>query len=212
MCDKISTIDYSPSWSRAEAKYIEPSEVVRQQTQMQKKGDVLQYNNNKFKLTKTQKYAQLAKGINTYRRKSFATQSETYTNPTFNNPICGSTKTCFTTDKSDVPGPITMLCYDSSLQNSSSITNTTFSAINTPRVFEKNSLFQLPRITDINYLYDESKQLNIVSFDVNYEDSNEKLIYLYVFEIDGNTRIINIYGKKKNNYSSFQYKNLLYNH
>ena len=186
MCDRISTTEHLASWSRPEAKYIEQSEFVRQQTQMQKKGDVLQYNNNNFKLTKTQKYAQLVKGINSYRRKSFATQSETYTNPDFNNPICGPKISCFTTDKSDVPGTITTLCYDSSLPNT----------INTPRVFEIYSLFQLPTITSINYSYDESKQLNIVSFDVYYEDSNEKFIFLYVVENDGNTRRINIYGKK----------------
>lgn len=186
MCDRISTTNYSPPWSRTEAKYIEPSESVRQEIQMQKKGDVLQYNNNNFKLTKTQKYAQLVNGINSYRRKSFATQSETYTNPNFNNPICGPKKSCFTTDKSDVPGTITTLCYDSSLPNT----------LNTPRVFEIYSLFQLPTITNINYSYDESKQLNIVSFEVNYEDINEKLIFLYVVENDGNSRRINIYGKK----------------
>lgn len=187
MCDKISTTDYSPPWSRTEAKYIEPSEAVRQQLQMQKKGDVLQYNNNNFKLTKTQKYAQLVKGINSYRRKSFATQSETYTNPNFNNPICSPKKLCFTTDKSDVPGPIIPLCYDSSLPNT----------INVQRVFEIDSFFQQPTITSVAYLYDESKEQNIVSFDVNYDDIDEKQIFLYVDENDGNTRKINIYGKKK---------------
>jgi len=186
MCDRISTTDYSPPWSRTEAKYIEPSESVRQQLQMQKKGDVLQYNNNNFKLTKTQKYAQLVKGINSYRRKSFATQSETYTNPNFTNPICGPKKSCFTTDKSDVPGPIISLCYDSTLPNT----------INVQRVFEIDSLFQPPTITSINYLYDETKEQNVVSFDLNYEDTNEKQIFLYVNENDGNTRKINIYGKK----------------
>ena len=185
MCDKLSTADYSPPWSRIEPKYIEPSESIRQQTQMQKKGDVLQYNNNKFKLTKTQTYAQIAKGINLYRRKSFVTQTETYTNPNFNNTICGTTKSCFTTDKSDVPGPIIPLCYDSSLPNTLSIT----------RLFEIKSLFQSPTLTNINYLYDEINEQNIVSFDVNYDDSDEKDIFLYVEENDGSTRKINIYGR-----------------
>jgi hypothetical protein len=185
MCDKLSTADYSPPWSRIEAKYIEPSESIRQQTQLQKKGDVLQYNNNKFKLTKTQKYAQLARGINLFRRKSFVTQTETYTNPNFNNTICGTSKSCFTTDKSDVPGPIIPLCYDSSLPNTIAI----------PRLFEINSLFQAPTLTNINYLYDDSTQQNIVSFDVNYDDIDEKNIFLYVKENDGNTRKINIYEK-----------------
>ena len=45
------------------------------------KGNILQYKANSAQLTKSQKYAQLAKCLGPSRTKIFATQSETYTNP-----------------------------------------------------------------------------------------------------------------------------------
>ena len=45
------------------------------------KGNILQYKGNSSRLTKSQKYTQIAKGYGPSRTKSFATQSQTYTNP-----------------------------------------------------------------------------------------------------------------------------------
>jgi uncharacterized coiled-coil DUF342 family protein len=45
------------------------------------KGNILQYKANSAMLTKSQKYSQLARGMGPSRKKVFATQSETYTNP-----------------------------------------------------------------------------------------------------------------------------------
>lgn len=45
------------------------------------KGNVLQYKGNSSRLTKSQKYTQLAKGNGPNRKKVFASQSQTYTNP-----------------------------------------------------------------------------------------------------------------------------------
>ena len=45
------------------------------------KGNVLQYKGNSSRLTKKQKYTQLAKGFGPNRTKVFATQTQTYTNP-----------------------------------------------------------------------------------------------------------------------------------
>jgi len=45
------------------------------------KGNVLQYKKNSSNLTQKQQYAQIAKGMWTNRTKSWATQSDTYTNP-----------------------------------------------------------------------------------------------------------------------------------
>ena len=45
------------------------------------KGNILQYKGNSSRLTKSQKYTQLAKGFGPNRKKVFATQSQTYTNP-----------------------------------------------------------------------------------------------------------------------------------
>ena len=45
------------------------------------KGNILQYKGNSSRLTKSQKYTQLAKGFGPARKKAYATQSQTYTNP-----------------------------------------------------------------------------------------------------------------------------------
>ena len=45
------------------------------------KGNILQYKGNSSRLTKSQKYTQLAKGGGPNRKKVFATQSQTYSNP-----------------------------------------------------------------------------------------------------------------------------------
>ena len=45
------------------------------------KGNILQYKGNSSRLTKSQKYTQLAKGFGPSRKKVYATQSQTYTNP-----------------------------------------------------------------------------------------------------------------------------------
>jgi hypothetical protein len=49
--------------------------------QMINKGNVLQYKKNSSSLTKKQRYSQIAKGMWTNRTKTWATQSDTYTNP-----------------------------------------------------------------------------------------------------------------------------------
>ena len=48
---------------------------------LQYKGNILQYKGNSSRLTKTQKYSQLANGFGPNRRKVYATQTQTYTNP-----------------------------------------------------------------------------------------------------------------------------------
>jgi hypothetical protein len=45
------------------------------------KGNILQYKGNSSRLTKSQQYTQLAKGFGPNRKKVYATQSQTYTNP-----------------------------------------------------------------------------------------------------------------------------------
>ena len=50
-----------------------------------RKGNILQYKKNSSDLTKNQRYAQIAKGLWTNRTRSWATQSETYTNPNMNS-------------------------------------------------------------------------------------------------------------------------------
>jgi hypothetical protein len=49
------------------------------------KGNILQYKKNTSNLTKSQKYSQICKGMWTNRTKSYATQTQTYTNPNTSN-------------------------------------------------------------------------------------------------------------------------------
>ena len=55
--------------------------IVFRRTALIKKGNVLQYKKNSSRLTKNQRYSQIAKGMWTNRAKTWATQSATYTNP-----------------------------------------------------------------------------------------------------------------------------------
>jgi hypothetical protein len=143
---------------------------------IQYKGNILQYKKNSSNLTKSQRYSQIAKGMWTNRTKTWATQSQTYSNPnttsllrvgtisypsnnltpgqplnpagpyaeppstTFNcpnetykdggnlvcnvsvNPCTGevtqvsTVPNCAPTSDSDVPGPITFLCWNNRQQ------------------------------------------------------------------------------------------------
>ena len=49
------------------------------------KGNILQYKGNSARLNKSQRYSQLARCVGPNRKKCFATQSETYTNPNTTN-------------------------------------------------------------------------------------------------------------------------------
>ena len=63
---------YNPNTDYARAEY---------DRQMLLKGNILQYKKNSSNLTKKQRYTQIAKGMWTNRTKTWATQSDTYTNP-----------------------------------------------------------------------------------------------------------------------------------
>ena len=90
LTDNMScSIYYNPTptrvWSRVQnpCVYEEDGSDFKnaELTQMLLKGNVLQYKKNSSSLTKQQRYAQISKGLWTNRTKSWATQSETYTNP-----------------------------------------------------------------------------------------------------------------------------------
>jgi len=143
-------------------KYV-PLSRVAYEISMINKGNVLQYKSNSANITKSQKYSLIAKGA-WNRKKSWATQTQSYTNPNTNSfkrvnyervinvkpdtnelspQLCSnnsipdggnlnarlivnqctgsvikrfSNVNCFPTSSSDVPGPITNLCYNDNLQ------------------------------------------------------------------------------------------------
>ena len=103
----MSSYNYNPNpprvWSRVQNQctYVQPGSTYSQsfiplsgQTVSQSeanyeeklyyKGNILQYKGNSASLTKKQKYSQLARCGGPNRRKVFATQSQTYTNPNTN--------------------------------------------------------------------------------------------------------------------------------
>jgi len=93
----MSSIQYNPNpprvWSRVQGvcsviayKNDDPAAnsnflSADYERQMLLKGNVLQYKKNSSNLTKKQRYTQIAKGMWTNRTKTWATQSDTYTNP-----------------------------------------------------------------------------------------------------------------------------------
>lgn len=88
---------------------------------MRRKAEILQYNqNNKNTLTKAQKWSKISRNNGLFKKKSFATQTLTFTDPntsTFpdvnNNIIVNcSQNNCAPTTASNVPGKIMTLCYD----------------------------------------------------------------------------------------------------
>ena len=105
--------------------------------QMLLKGNVLQYKNNSSNLTKKQRYTQIAKGQWTGRRKCFAAQSETYTNPNtssfqrvnyvnipFPNNIVGAPNNVSGPFQYDVPNPFG--CNTTVLEDGGSLVGNTY--------------------------------------------------------------------------------------
>ena len=69
------------------------------------KGNILQYKKNSSNLTKKQKYTQICKGMWTNRTKSYATQSQTYTNPNTSNLLQVNYNSVPSTGTSYINGP-----------------------------------------------------------------------------------------------------------
>lgn len=76
----ISDSDYTQSFIPLTKQIVSQSEANNEMKHFYK-GNILQYKGNSARLTKSQKYSQLARCVGPNRRKAFATQSETYTNP-----------------------------------------------------------------------------------------------------------------------------------
>jgi hypothetical protein len=106
-------------WSRFNINCSPYSNFSKQQLDMRRKAEILQYKNNSSNLSKKMKWSQLSRGVNSYNKKTWATQSDTFTNPNVRklprvndtlvcpqNPVI-----CSQSTYSDVPGNTT-LCYD----------------------------------------------------------------------------------------------------
>jgi hypothetical protein len=69
------------------------------------KGNILQYKKNSSSLTKSQRYSQICKGLWTNRTKSYATQTQTYTNPNTSNLLRVNYNSVPSPGTSYIPGP-----------------------------------------------------------------------------------------------------------
>jgi len=90
----INTYNYLPipprAWTRVDNRCASDAQtgydvLIQQRAAQLNKGNVLQYKKNSSNLTKSQRYSQIVKGHWTNRTKTWATQSETYTNPNTSN-------------------------------------------------------------------------------------------------------------------------------
>ena len=96
-----------------------------------RKAEILKYKKNSAQMSKSQQYSMAARNALT-RKKSWATQTQTYTNPNVDHlpeiqiPINNVFRTvslqcnqpvirCSLTSDSDVPGPVIPLCIDESV-------------------------------------------------------------------------------------------------
>ena len=116
-------------WSRVQTVCDDSSP---QAQQMLLKGNILQYKKNSSSLTKSQRYSKIAKGQWTNRNKSFATKTQTYTNPNtsslqrvnyieipFPNNIVGSPNNISGPFQTNVPNPFN--CPTTTLQDGGSL-------------------------------------------------------------------------------------------
>jgi len=109
----------SRTWSRARTLCLNTN-FTKQQLDMRRKAEILQYKNNTHTLTKKQHYAKIAKGGGPHKKKQWASQNQYKSDPNAhgltrngNSIICEDTgKQCISSRASDVPGPSIILCYD----------------------------------------------------------------------------------------------------
>ena len=120
------TLDFTRTWARTDNSCNVLEDYSQTDLDMRRKAEILQYKGTSMKLTKREKYAQIAKGHGPHRKTSWASQSfgAGYTNPnTHGLAKDGNTLTCSNTElkdikthssASDVPGN-TMLLFDMSI-------------------------------------------------------------------------------------------------
>jgi hypothetical protein len=123
--------DYSPVYIPLTNQTVPLAQAIYEDKLIYK-GNILQYKGNSSRLTKKQKYTQLAKCFGPNRTKVFATQSQTYTNPNttglirinyqtypFPNQLVGKPNNISGPFQYDVPNPF--YCPSTSLQDGGSL-------------------------------------------------------------------------------------------
>lgn len=106
-------------WSRFQINCSPYKNFTQEQLDMRRKAEILQYKNNSARLSKKMQWAKLSRGTNTYKKQTWATKSDVYTDPNVRNLprvndtlICPRNPVpCASNSASDVPGTST-LCFD----------------------------------------------------------------------------------------------------
>lgn len=104
-------------------KVYVPITTVPSLDKMLYKGNILQYKKNSSNLTKQQRYSQIAKGLWVNRTKTYATQSQTYTNPNLSYLKRVNIPTNITLNGNPTNLPITCTNNPSSLTPETTIIN-----------------------------------------------------------------------------------------
>jgi hypothetical protein len=126
-----------------------PLSVANYQAQVIAKGNILQHKKNSSQLTKKQKYAQICKGLWTNRTKSYATQTQTYTNPNTSNLLRVNYNNVVSPDTSYINGPYNYNipypngCISDTIKDGGALLCNTVANPCTDEVIEVNKTLQL---------------------------------------------------------------------
>ena len=118
------------------------------QEQVLSKGNILQYKKNSSNLTKKQKYTQICKGMWTNRTKSYATQTQTYTNPNTSNLLRVNYNNVPSTGTSYINGPYNYTipypngCISDTIKDGGSLLCNTIANPCTDEVIEVNKILK----------------------------------------------------------------------
>ena len=104
-CTYTSDNSYNSVYVPLNNKTMSLSQAIYQD-KLISKGNILQYKKNSSNLTKNQKYSQISKGLWTNRTKSYATQTQTYTNPNTSNLLRVNYTNVASPDVTYIPGPV----------------------------------------------------------------------------------------------------------
>ena len=103
-CTYILDSSYNTAYSPLTGKNV-PLFEANYHNKLISKGNILQYKKNSSNLTKNQKYTQICKGMWNNRTRSYATQTQTYTNPNTSNLLRVNYASIPSPDTTYISGP-----------------------------------------------------------------------------------------------------------
>ena len=138
----------TPVWNRDDGNCVDLNgaflpdgkAMTRQDLSEKRKATIFQYKKNSAGFSKKQQYSRLARGIGRQKGQSFATQSDTYTNPNTHNLVldnsavlicpAGVAKNWAWTSQNDTPGPVRKITNEPTVPLTNYIVRRTYLAGN----------------------------------------------------------------------------------